>query len=154
MELYLVQHAEAKREEEDPRRPLTDRGREAISKVAEFVKGLDIKVKVIRHSEKLRAEETANELAKVVTSAEGLHKTPGLGPNDDVGPMRTLISETDENLMIVGHLPYLSRLASSLLGVDQEHKIVDFQMGSIVRLDREIPLGRWCIRWMVTPDIS
>lgn len=153
MELYLVQHAEAKSREEDPSRPLSDRGRETISRVTGFAKGLGIKVRVIKHSDKLRAEETAQELAKAVTSAEGLQKADGLGPNDDVGQMRTLLAETSDNIMIVGHLPYLSRLTSSLLGVEQEQKAVDFQMGSIVRLDRDEPSGKWHIKWFITPDI-
>ncbi len=34
MELYLVQHGEAKSKAEDPQRPLTQRGREDVARVA------------------------------------------------------------------------------------------------------------------------
>ncbi|MCB7129386.1 MAG: phosphohistidine phosphatase SixA [Candidatus Brocadiales bacterium] len=154
MEVYLVRHAEAKRPEEDPGQPLSERGREAASKVAGLLKGLDIKVKVIKHSGKLRAEETARELSKAVTSSDGLEKTEGLAPNDDIVPMKTLLEKTGGNVMIVGHLPYLSRLASSLLGTDPDKNIVNFQTASIIRLDRDHSPGSWRIRWMLTPDIT
>lgn len=154
MELYLVQHAEAKSKEEDPDRPLTERGREDIRRAAGLIRGLDIHVKIIMHSDRLRAEETAQELAGAVTSDEGLQKAKGLGPTDDIGRMVTLLTETTDNIMIVGHLPYLSRLASRLLGGDPEQKIIDFQMASIARLDREEPSGKWFIKWFLTPEIT
>ncbi len=43
MFLYLVQHAEAKREEEDPLRPLSENGLRDIKKVAFHVSRLRIK---------------------------------------------------------------------------------------------------------------
>lgn len=113
MELYLVQHAEAKKEEEDRSHPLTDRGRGDISRVANFLKGLSIIVKVIKHSDKLRAEQTAQELVKGLVATEGLERTLGIGPNDDVKPLRETLAKTQGNIVIVGHLPYLSKLLSS-----------------------------------------
>lgn len=154
MELYLVRHGEAKRPEEDPAQPLSERGRKAISKVAGLIRDLNIRVRVIKHSGKLRAEETAQELSKAVTSAEGLEKAGGLAPNDDVGPMKTLLEDTNENVMIVGHLPYLAKLASSLLCGDPTQDIVSFQAATIVRLDRDESSGGWRIRWMLTPDVA
>lgn len=153
MELYLVQHAEAKKEEEDPSRPLTDRGREDISKVANFLKGLDIIVKVIKHSDKLRAEQTAQELVKGLVATEGLERTLGIGPNDDVKPMRETFTKTQDNIAIVGHLPYLSKLLSSLICQSENLKVVEFKMGAIVRLDRDETTGNWHIKWMITPEI-
>ena len=54
MFLYLVQHAEAKREEEDPRRDLTQKGRIDIESVAHHLKRLNVQVKQILHSGKTR----------------------------------------------------------------------------------------------------
>jgi phosphohistidine phosphatase len=42
MFLYLVQHAEAKKEEEDTSRPLSERGIQDITKVALYVSQLNI----------------------------------------------------------------------------------------------------------------
>jgi phosphohistidine phosphatase len=151
MELYLVQHAEAMSAEHDPTRPLTGRGKQDIIKVAQFVKWLNIRVNTIMHSGELRAEQTARELAKVVCSDMGLKKTAGLAPNDEVGTMRDIMAGLEDNLMIVGHLPYLSKLLSNLICGDQDIKIADFQMGCIVRLDRDNE--KWYLRWMITPTI-
>ena len=64
MFLYLVQHAEGKREEEDPVRDLTEKGRKDIENVAHHLKRLNVQVKQILHSGKTRAQSTANVLAR------------------------------------------------------------------------------------------
>ena len=56
MFLYLVQHAEAKRDDEDRARPISQKGLEDISKVAAYVSLLNISVSEILHSSKLRVE--------------------------------------------------------------------------------------------------
>jgi len=62
MRLYLVQHGEAKREEEDPSRPLTENGRREVEIVAKFLSEAGIKIDKILHSGKLRAAQTAEIL--------------------------------------------------------------------------------------------
>lgn len=37
MHLYLIQHGDAKSEQEDPARPLSDKGRRDVEKVAGFL---------------------------------------------------------------------------------------------------------------------
>jgi phosphohistidine phosphatase len=56
MEIYLVQHAEAKSEEEDAQRPLSDKGKEESERVAEALGKVGIRAKHIMHSGKLRAK--------------------------------------------------------------------------------------------------
>lgn len=64
MKLYLVQHGEAKRKEEDPSRPLTNKGIKDAEKVAKYISKLEVKAKKIFHSGKLRAKQTAEIYAK------------------------------------------------------------------------------------------
>jgi phosphohistidine phosphatase len=64
MEVYLVQHGEAKPKEEDANRPLTSRGRREVSLVSSYVAGVGIRVVQIFHSGKLRARETAQIFAE------------------------------------------------------------------------------------------
>ena len=59
MIVYLVQHGEAKSEEEDPERPLTDNGRFTVESVSEHIAPLGLGVTRIIHSGKLRAKQTA-----------------------------------------------------------------------------------------------
>lgn len=53
--------------------------------------------------------------------------------------------------MIVGHLPHLSRLASSLLTGRQDAEVVGFQYGGVVCLERTN--DGWKLGWMIVPDL-
>ncbi len=57
MLLYLVRHAEAKDEGEDPARPLSENGTHAIKKTISSLSR--IRVNQILYSKKLRAKQTA-----------------------------------------------------------------------------------------------
>ena len=113
MELYLVQHGKAESKDVDPERPLTKHGLDNARKMAAYAGRLRIRVAEIRHSGKLRAMQTAEVFAEVLGVPSS--KCRGLSPNDDVAPLVDELTERAENLMLVGHLPHLARLASSLL---------------------------------------
>jgi phosphohistidine phosphatase len=153
MELYLVQHAESKTKEEDPERGLTDLGFVNVRKTSEFVKKLDISVETIFHSNKLRAKQTANELAVGIKSVTGLKQREGIAPMDDICSMKDEIQGSDKNLMVVGHLPYMAKLASALLCENENQNVVSFQNGCIVKLVRDEENKGWSVKWMITPDI-
>jgi len=150
--LYLVQHGAAKTEAEDPKRGLTDEGRRAVEKMADFLSTLRLSVDRIEHSEKLRAKETAEILAARLRPAEGIKEVSGIAPNDDIEPMRARLESEPKNLMLVGHLPYLSRLAARLLGLEADRTVVQFQMGGVVRMERQ-DASRWTVRWALVPDL-
>ena len=153
MELYLVRHAESKNKEEDPKRGLTDLGFVNVRKTARFVKKLDISVETIFHSNKLRAKQTANELAVGIKSVAGLKQRDGIAPMDDISLMKDEIQGDDKNLMIVGHLPYMPKLASALLCGNENQNAVIFQNSCIVKLIRDERDKEWSLKWMITPDI-
>lgn len=83
MFLYLVQHGEAKREDEDPARGLSKKGRDDALKVAAFVERMKIPVTRILHSNKARAQQTAQILAGLLKPKKGVSETDGLAPMDD-----------------------------------------------------------------------
>jgi phosphohistidine phosphatase len=152
MKLYLVRHGEPKPESEDPERPLSDKGREEIERLAVFIKDrFNICIQSIQHSGKLRAEQTAEILAQALVPAEGLKQSDGLNPLDDPSIWADRLSTMDEDVMLVGHLPYLSRLVSDLITRDAEKKIVDFATGGFVYLSRN-PAGQWAIQEIIDPD--
>ncbi len=62
------------------------------------------------------------------------------------------LSETKEDVMLVGHLPFLAKLAAALLSGDKEQTFVDFKMGGIVCLKR-FDDGRWTLEWMIVPEM-
>jgi phosphohistidine phosphatase len=152
MHLYLVQHGAAKSEAEDPHRGLTDEGRRDVERMAHCLASLRIGLDRIEHSEKLRARQTAEILAAHLRPFEGAHEIKGLPPNDDVEPVCARLQQESKNLMLVGHLPHLSRLASRLLGLDRNRAVVRFQMAGVVRLDRD-EAGQWEVRWVFPPEL-
>ena len=149
MKLYLVQHAEAKKKEEDLSRPLSEKGLKDIEKMANFLKG-KIKVARILHSGKLRAKQTAELLNESIRSSEGIKEVDNLAPLDDPRIWEKKLKEESNNVMIVGHLPYLNKLAGLLLVNDQNRTIINFKMGAIVCLEKN---ADWSLQWVLTPQI-
>ncbi|MBI4467435.1 MAG: phosphohistidine phosphatase SixA [Acidobacteria bacterium] len=159
MQLYLVQHGAAKTEAEDPQRGLTDDGRRRVERMAEFLAPLELALDRIEHSGKLRARQTAEILAAQLHPRKGIVEVAGLAPNDDIEPVRLRLERESKNLpagrrglMLVGHLPHLSRLASRLLGHEAGRAVVQFQMGGVVRLDQD-EAGRWVLCWALVPEL-
>jgi phosphohistidine phosphatase len=152
MDLYLVQHGAATSEAENPARPLTDEGRRTIGRLAEFLAARAARVERVEHSDKLRARQTAEMLAARLHPSDGCVQVAGLAPNDDVAPAHARLGEESRSLMLVGHLPHLSRLVSRLLGVGEDRTAVQFGMGGVVRLERDAA-GAWAVRWALPPDL-
>jgi len=152
VQVYLVQHGEAKPEAQDPTRPLTDRGREEVQRVAQHAAALGLRIAEIRHSGKLRARQTAEILVGALSPLHGIREMDGLAPADDPGKATAEIESAREPLMLVGHLPHLSRLASLLLVGDPGREIIRFRNGAIVCLVQAE--GRWLLQWVLTPELA
>ena len=153
MKLYLVRHGEHVSEDLDPRRPLSEKGLRDVRRVGEFLIGQkDFRVEQIFHSPKQRALETAQALAKYLNPAKGVFESEGLLPMDDPSDWAYRISQTREDTMLVGHLPFMARLASLLLCGRFDVVDVDFQTGSVVCLERKVS-GGWMLVWSVNPGL-
>lgn len=152
MFLYLVQHAEAKRKEEDPGRDLTDKGRLDIENVAHHLKRLNIQVRQIFHSGKTRAQSTATVLSWHLKPPAGVEAVAGLAPLDEPEIWVDRIAPLDEDILLVGHLPHLGRLAALLMTGDKAKSVINFRMGGAVRLQR-LAANQWAVDWMVLPEI-
>jgi phosphohistidine phosphatase len=147
--LYLVQHGEAVAESVDPNRPLSGPGRETVEQVAAWAARQGVKVDQIRHSGKLRAEQTAAIFAEKLCPHEGVSVQLGLAPNDDVRSLADAVAGQSGSVMLVGHLPFLSRLVSFLLVGDCERPLVQFRNGGIVGLARDG--DNWAISCVIPP---
>src|SRR2546427_8916418 len=101
MDRYLVQHGEAKPEQEDPARPLSDRGRRDVERVAHAAGRSGVSVAEIVHSGKLRAQQTADLLAAALSPVGGLRAVAGLAPLDDPAAARELLDQAAAPRMIV-----------------------------------------------------
>ena len=153
MTLYLVQHGLSLPKDEDPQKGISVEGRAATERIAEVAQGYGVRVDTILHSGKTRARQTAAIMAAALTPAAGVKEKTGLKPMDDVTALGGLIDSAD-NVMLVGHLPFMQRLTSWLITGSIEPPVFKFQNGGIVCL-KEIPeLGGWMIAWSLMPNIG
>jgi phosphohistidine phosphatase len=134
----------------DPARPLSDEGRKEVERMAKFLSGARIKVPLVWHSGKARAEQTAEIYAKAVGAAHEVHD--GMKPKDDPDKLQKAIRKNGPDLMLVGHLPYMSKMAGLLLAGKESADIIQFRYAGVVCLERDED-GDWRLLWMVTPDI-
>ncbi len=149
MLLYLVRHAEAKKEEEDPERGLTLKGLSDIEKAGRLAARRGARAGVILHSQKKRARETAEVLARHLNPGV-IAESDGLNPLDDPIIWFERVSEAEDDMMLVGHMPHLSMLASLLLSGDPERGVMDFAASAIVCL-RRLDAGAWAVDWTTMP---
>jgi phosphohistidine phosphatase len=150
--IYLVQHAKAKSKEADPSRPLSEQGTADAQRVAALAGQLGIELAQIRHSGKLRAWQTADILDQALHPPGSVIEISGLGPLDNVEPIAGEVASSTEPLMLVGHLPFLSRLTSELVIGDSSKTVVSFQNAALVCL--ESGEAGWEVSWILTPTMA
>lgn len=153
MSLFLVQHGQSVEKDVDAARPLSETGVATVTRMAAVARDHHVHVSSIIHSGKTRACQTADILAAALHPSEGVRAWSGLDPHDDV----TVLAErlrAEENRMIVGHLPFLERLLSFLTTGNPDSRVLRFQNGCIVCLDRDREASTWYIKWTLMPDVG
>ena len=151
MRLFLVQHAAAASKQEDASRPITEQGRAVTDRVAAWLAESDAcRPAEIRHSGKLRARQTAERFAEAL-GCEQVNEVAGLAPLDEVAPCAQSVVAEERDLMLVGHLPHLARLASLLVYGDFEAGLFDFRNSGVLCLRRAA--GKWTVAWLVVPEL-
>ena len=155
MDVYLMQHGLAEADEVNPLRPLTDRGRREVVQVATFAGQCGVSVDRIIHSDKLRAVQTAVEVARglgcgAVSAETGLH------PGDAIEPIaeRWADPAAEGSVAIVGHLPFVDRLASLLVTGDPYAKVIAFRNAALVALRPADNRGGYAVAWILTPELA
>jgi phosphohistidine phosphatase len=153
MALYLVQHGRSLNGESDPDPGLSPEGIADTKRIAGVAAGYGVCVGLIRHSAKARARETAVLFAAALHFARGTEETPGLKPMDDVAVFGRKLSP-ESNIMLVGHLPFMGRMASHLVTGSADIPVFSFQKSGVVCLDREPGSSTWLIKWALMPNIE
>ncbi len=131
MEIYLVRHGIAEDfAENDAARRLTAEG---IAKTTRVAKGFAKRVPdvdLIIHSPYKRAKETAKIFAEFYPAAM-LKEGKGLTPLDKARSALPLLSEAHgKRVMLVGHEPHMSSLASLLI-TGSERPVLEFRKAGI-----------------------
>ncbi|MFQ5936778.1 MAG: phosphohistidine phosphatase SixA [Acidiferrobacterales bacterium] len=151
MRLYLVQHGDALPEDVDPERPLSDRGRIDVERAGGFLAARKTKLDRVIHSGKTRAQQTAERLANSIAPDAPVTMTTGLNPLDDPKPLVQEIGAWRDDVMLVGHLPFMGKLVSWLVVGSPQGSVVTFEPGSVVCLEK----GEhgWSVAWMIRPEL-
>jgi phosphohistidine phosphatase len=161
MILYLLRHAIAVERghpdyEDDSQRPLTPKGERRMRRAAEGMLALELSLDGILSSPFLRARQTADIVTQVLQASTKLDISPALAPDGDP---RQLMAElqrhhrTRQNLLLVGHEPYLSALLSTLL-TGGPHLTATMKKGGLGKLRAD----RWryercaTLEWLLTPS--
>lgn len=152
MKLYLVRHGNAVEKNVDPQRPLSEEGIKQIEKITSFIKPHEWNVHVILHSDKLRAAQTAAILGSAFHSGNGIMQMKGLAPLDPIYPICERIENEENDMMIVGHLPFLDHLVSFLLNRDETMEILGFPEGGMVCLEY-YPDKKRRLKWFLDPRL-
>jgi phosphohistidine phosphatase len=150
MALFLVQHGKNLPKEKDPDQGLSREGTVETQAMAALAAENNVQLLRIIHSGKKRALQTAEIFVKTLEPEGGMSRGAGLAPLDDVSEFASTLN-SDENIMVVGHLPFMERLVSYLVEGSVEKPVIKFQNSSIICLDREDASGTWYIRWALFP---
>lgn len=151
MKLYLVQHALANPEETDPEKNLSEQGKSAAGKTARFLVENNINPGQIWHSGKARAEQTAQIIAAVFQPPLPVSVKPGLQPMDSPLDIMPFLQAESGDIMLVGHLPHLNRLASFLLSNQEDSDEIAFREGGVLCLEKLDQI--WRVNWMLIPEL-
>ena len=151
MKLYLVRHGDYISGDINSKKPLSEGGFLDIEKIADYSKRhMNIQVREIWHSGKLRTKQTAEILAKYIEPSQGRKRVENLNPMDPPSHWGDYLKKEKDNLMLVGHLPYLAKLAALLVTGNEDNNIIRFQMGQMVCLTKDDKV--WKVHWVITSE--
>lgn len=154
IDLYLVRHAHAgnpvKWAAADELRPLSARGLRQATRLGDFLASAEVGPVAIVTSPKVRARQTADVLGAALSGDVRLDERLADGLSIDL--LRALVGETDvaDGLMLVGHDPDFSEVASVLVGAP-----IVVRKGAVVRLALErdaVDAGAGILRWLIPPE--
>ena len=153
MSLYLVQHGKSLPKDRDPEKGLSEEGQSEVEMIATVARGYGVPVIAVSHSGKKRARQTAEIFATALDAKDRISERSGINPLDDVTQIAASLSAED-NLMLVGHLPFMERLTAYLITGSIDKPVFKFQNAGIVCLDQDPETRHWYIKWTLMPDIS
>ncbi|MEW5800327.1 MAG: phosphohistidine phosphatase SixA [Bacteroidota bacterium] len=157
MNLYILRHAiaVARGTDEYPNddRPLTHEGIDKMKQEAVCFPLLVKEIDVIYTSPLSRARETAEIAARSLKAERKVKITDLLLPGADNEALFDLLNKEkkSDSVMIVGHEPHLSFVASSLLGVNDA--VVEFKKGALclIEIGGSVRKGSGTLKWLLQP---
>ncbi len=156
MKLYIMRHGLANEptpKGDDAARKLTEKGVDKIRKAAVGLSAGKIAFDMILSSPIARAAETANLVAQELGGPKPRllpALSTGASPAGALEALRKL--RLPESVLVVGHEPTLSRLASLMLTDSSEALGIRLKQGGLIALEfpDRIESGTAQLRWMMT----
>ncbi|MBI2428993.1 MAG: phosphohistidine phosphatase SixA [Ignavibacteriales bacterium] len=157
MNLYILRHAIAvargTKEYPNDDRPLTKEGIDKMKREADCFPSIIKQIDVIYTSPLSRARETAAIAAKSLHAEKKITVTDALLAETGEEEIFALLNKekNPEHVMIVGHEPHLSFVASSLLGVDES--AIEFKKGALclIEISGAVRKGAGTLKWLLQP---
>lgn len=151
MKLYLMRHGIAASSDVDPNQGLTAEGKQAIEQLAkrlleqqaQLPAEKKINIAQIFHSEKTRAQQTAEIMASIIAPSITPLCREGLKPNDDPRKVLSDINTWDKDTLVTSHLPFIPSLLNLLT---QSQHSVSFEPGTIACLSKGD--DSWHLDWV------
>jgi phosphohistidine phosphatase len=157
MVVYILRHAIAVERETasypNDDRPLTEEGKEKMSKAAKGIAKLVDDIDVILTSPLVRAHDTATIVARALDAEQKLELCKELAPGSSLKNLLSSLSKYKglKSIMVVGHQPDLGYLASAFLGSNES--IVEFKKGAFCAIEVSTlsPKGKGTLLWHLQP---
>lgn len=161
MNLYIMRHGIAVDRDpvsfpDDSRRPLTLKGEDRVRLIADAMRSLELSFDQILSSPHLRASQTAELVVNALGAKDQLDFTDTLTPEGDPKALIRAVNQlkpAPENVLLVGHEPFLSQLISVLIA-GQPDAAIDLKKGGLAKLELEGALRHGhCaeLAWLLTP---
>jgi phosphohistidine phosphatase len=142
-----MRHGDAVAAAENPQRPLSLRGRQRVEQIGRNALERGMRISRIYHSGILRAQETAVIMSEYLNPLSELAVLTGLAPEDDPMIARAELETVEEPILLVSHLPLLSRLTATLIHGDPERPVAEFLPGTLVCCHNSSE--HWEIAWRI-----
>ena len=149
MKLYLMRHGQAASPQVDPQQGLTGEGSADIAQLAKRLTGQGVQFDQVLHSEKARAQQTAEIMASILAPGVTPRMRSGLKPNDDPVDFVPELECLQEDTLIASHLPFVPGLLAVLTGSFDLEQGMSFVPGTIICLTGQG--GVWKIEWIEMP---
>jgi len=161
MNIYILRHGiaverDAQAFPDDSRRPLTLKGEDRVRMICDAMQALDLSFDHILFSPYLRARQTADIVATSLRLRRTLEFCDELTPDGDPKTLIRFVNRmkpAPENLLLVGHEPYLSGLLSVLIS-GHATAAIDLKKNGLVKLEMTQKLRyAQCatLNWLLTP---
>ncbi len=162
MKIYLVRHGIAAERLggavlNDSQRPLTDEGKAETRQVAQGLKRLGAEPTLLVASPLVRARQTAEIFADVLTAKEEIKICDALAPGGSSSNLYKFLRQLNlaEEIALFGHEPDIGRLTATLLWAGPELDL-PFKKAGVARVDVQDlpPTSPGILKWFLTPKIA